>query len=965
MKKNLKKFLSCVMSLVMVISSVTITSTVAKGDATTEEMVVSGIYNLALGKTITANPTKQEGDDAALSDGDLDGQHAATTFATTGTYFQIDLGAIYDATTIDQIVVKYKENSDGDTPTKGYQIQYSTNGLDFTTVKEVDGATVKDACTNNNLLEVQEMELTEGAVRYVRLYYPDSYTWGIQAREIAVLDVNGDVKTVEVEKCEKAAGVVVTSPDYNTLTYNITAGENQEGYKYIVYLDDKQLVGNGVDAGVDYTVTDVTAGYHTIKVISAYNGLASDPIYGEYMDVIDISSLISSSKNVSNKNVNNLASVVGVSGFYDEHSITTAQVALDGKIEIGEGNDKALRTAEGSPQYIVIDLGDYYTPSEMDKVLIGYSNNRTYAATTKIEFSLDNVTYETVGESTGFECVVDGSTAALNSVKVDATDYTQAAVRYVKVTLSDGASGWGYVVNEISLIANTDEPTIMGSNIPEAADILINTEVLETVKYTIVAGENQEGLTYVVSLGEKIVNNSAVAGTEYVLEGVEAGTHTLKVCTLQDGWQSKGITKSATVDGYTSYIKDTLNLALKTEHPNVTATCDNDNLSPNYLQGSQDISAGIDAINDGIYDNYSHHSGYLQTRPDSSEANVIYDLGRDYLPTDIHSVVAMYENNNHRATEYEILFSADGINYEQVFYVKDAKYSKFMSDLVDVSNYTQDTVRYVKYHIINGNYIKHYNDDGSVHYGSSGYHLCELAVMGKTSLMPEKVEGLVVESPTYNKVVVKWVDSADPDMAYRVYVNGSVISSDIPAGVQTFDFIISAGTYNVSVAGVKNEFAGIRNTASVSVEAETTTPKPTTQPQTTPKPTTQTTTTPKPTTPNPTVTQTQTTTVAPTQPTTTETKKIGKTKIQKAKVGKRKVSLKLKKVQGAKGYRIKYATNKKFKKAKTKMTKNVNVVIKKLRKGKKYYFKAQAYKLVKGKKRYGAWSNVKVSKKVK
>lgn len=73
----------------------------------------------------------------------------------------------------------------------------------------------------------------------------------------------------------------------------------------------------------------------------------------------------------------------------------------------------------------------------------------------------------------------------------------------------------------------------------------------------------------------------------------------------------------------------------------------------------------------------------------------------------------------------------------------------------------------------------------------------------------------------------------------------------------------------------------------------------------------------------------------------------------------------LMKVKGAKGYQIKYSTSKKFKK---KLTKTINSkkrirTIKKLKNNKKYYFKARAYKIVNGKKKYGKWSIVKVLSK--
>ena len=72
-------------------------------------------------------------------------------------------------------------------------------------------------------------------------------------------------------------------------------------------------------------------------------------------------------------------------------------------------------------------------------------------------------------------------------------------------------------------------------------------------------------------------------------------------------------------------------------------------------------------------------------------------------------------------------------------------------------------------------------------------------------------------------------------------------------------------------------------------------------------------------------------------------------------------------VTGASGYQVQYSTSSKFKSAKTATVKkgsSKKTTIKKLTKGKKYYFKVRAYKTVNGKKVYGAWSSVK-SVKVK
>lgn len=92
--------------------------------------------------------------------------------------------------------------------------------------------------------------------------------------------------------------------------------------------------------------------------------------------------------------------------------------------------------------------------------------------------------------------------------------------------------------------------------------------------------------------------------------------------------------------------------------------------------------------------------------------------------------------------------------------------------------------------------------------------------------------------------------------------------------------------------------------------------------------------------------------------------KLTKAKISKATRAKnnKKISLTLKRVKNATGYQIKYSTSKKFAKKVTNTitSKKLKVTLNKLKTKKKYYIKARAYVSVNGKKKYGAWSNVKV-----
>ena len=93
---------------------------------------------------------------------------------------------------------------------------------------------------------------------------------------------------------------------------------------------------------------------------------------------------------------------------------------------------------------------------------------------------------------------------------------------------------------------------------------------------------------------------------------------------------------------------------------------------------------------------------------------------------------------------------------------------------------------------------------------------------------------------------------------------------------------------------------------------------------------------------------------------TVKVKAPSKVKLTSAKNGKgKKLTVKWKKVTGAKGYQLQYALNKKFKKKKSVQTKKTKYTIKKLKKKKTYYIRVRAYKMNGKKKVYGKWSTVK------
>lgn len=87
----------------------------------------------------------------------------------------------------------------------------------------------------------------------------------------------------------------------------------------------------------------------------------------------------------------------------------------------------------------------------------------------------------------------------------------------------------------------------------------------------------------------------------------------------------------------------------------------------------------------------------------------------------------------------------------------------------------------------------------------------------------------------------------------------------------------------------------------------------------------------------------------------------GKVKLKSVKkVKKGRVRVKWAKTASVSGYELQYATNRKFKNAKRKQVGKVksSVTLKKLKTGKKYYFRMRAYRVVNGKKVYGLYSGV-------
>lgn len=495
---------------------------------TVEEMVADGQFNIGLGKNVVALPNKQNGEggsESDLTDGNFEGKHIATAFATTGTSYTLDLGDAYDSATIDKLVVKYKENNGGDTPVNGYEIQYSTNGVDFETVKKVTGDSVKDACENKNCVDTQDMTGVTGAVRYIRFYYPEAYTWGVQVREIAALSTDKNAKKAELQYCDDPAEVTVKSDKYCQITYTIKAGENQDDYKYMVYLNNN-LVGDRVTAGT-YTIDNLDAGTYTVKVVSYYNKLTSKGISKEVkVDDGSLKDYINTVRNISKGAKITVDKVYEGEGNQDVSSLTDGIVS--------DNNGVCVHTEHGAQTATInMDLGENYLISNIEEFLIAFKADNTYAKTYTVEFSADGQNFQEMIN------VKDAKYKDVMENKIDPSTYNYDTVRYVRVKLNDGSYSWGYQISEVA---------IMGTDIympVEPEGLVVESPTYNTVTVTWTGADN--GQTYWVYIDGKVKDmNLASAGT-YTYNNIDAGTHIVKVTSRLNGIESKGVTKEVVV----------------------------------------------------------------------------------------------------------------------------------------------------------------------------------------------------------------------------------------------------------------------------------------------------------------------------------------------------------------------------------------------------------------------------------
>lgn len=250
------------------------------------ELTADSKSNLALKKKVTVYPGCAEGSIDYLNDGQYTTgvNYAALTSEwnySGESYAVIDLGACYDASTIDQIVVQYK-NADADDSvySKKYEIQYSTDNSEFRNVVPQKTVTYFQTADNDTIdyLTMDDVSSVEGAVRYVKVYYPVTAQYGMQLYEIAVLDTNGNAATIEATTTIPSITVIdpIEAPEGATWT---DMGETANAkYQCYISTNENKIADKFVNAenNLQFSVKEFAAPFKSVKI----NGVEVDKTNG-------------------------------------------------------------------------------------------------------------------------------------------------------------------------------------------------------------------------------------------------------------------------------------------------------------------------------------------------------------------------------------------------------------------------------------------------------------------------------------------------------------------------------------------------------------------------------------------------------------------------------------------------------------------------------------------------------------
>ena len=806
MKKIIRRTLAIALSLSMVFSGFMFSA--AKVDAATltqdeiDSIAGNGtMTNMVLNSAATAYPGVAEGNVANLTNGNFSGHCALSSgWGYSGeAYAILDLGAIYKSESLDEIVCAYKDYADNDTVVgRTYNIQYSEDLASWDTV--YTSGTIAAADLEDSKASVNDVSNITGRVRYIKIDYPSLPTYGIQLTEIAVLAA--DPELAPVETCADPAAVTASSTGLGKITFNITAGEDQEGYVYSANLDSPngQLLNATCQAGVDYTY-DVVGGDHTVFVQSHYNGAISPGINSNQVTV-----------NTYATKVTDPTWNYGYQKTFtmDSGSSTEGNGSVTDGVISSSAYSTATKGQAGS--WFTIDLVDTWKATSFETLAVWFRSNvgGTYPQNggMKFQYSTDGVDFTDVAILTQSEFSAQkGSQTNPFLITGDVSGLSTGAVRYVRVYFPNSVA-YGAQITEFGVYdIDGDAELAPVETVDDPAGFTAESDDYNEITGTITpaTGQVEDGYTWNVYLDGDLAAEGLTGG-DYRLDGVEAGSYDVTVKSYKDGFLSTGLTVAdvAVSDGFT-YSSTT-----------GTGVYDDSNENGTNLitQNGATVSGVTATASNGNATNAIDYNGGTRWEASASDPQwLCVDLG---AVKTIKEVDAWWETAS--AKDFKVQVSTDGTNFKTVAIVNGAASGANRRDTIVLAN------------TVSGRYVRIYDTARTTNWGHSIFEMAvydgQIAPDNYMDVTDYKAQGTY---PTETgKIFAGWFEDAEftteytetTGYAYAKFIDDDVLTTKFQiatddtavrfiSSVDSMDFeevgFIFTGTYGNAVITEKTK----------------------------------------------------------------------------------------------------------------------------------------------------------------
>lgn len=764
MKKLSKRILAFMISLAMVASAFTFNVFEVKAAGLSQDEIDSiaghgSMTNLFLNKTADVHYRVAEGLLGNLTNGSLTNGHCALSGGTgwganAPAYFTIDLGDYYVASSLNELVLAYKDNNPNDTViNRTFSIQYSLDNITYDTKYTSDAV----SSFNDDNATVTNISGFSGNVRFIRIYYNTTADYGIQLTEAAVLATNPTHPSGGT--CANPSAVVAQSDKPGEISFSITPGANQEDYIYSARLDSPQgeLLNNYCLGNATYTY-EVSSGNHSIFVQSHHGIDVSEGIYSNTVSVVTFETLASDGNyNYAYGKDYTISSGTPTEG---NGSITNGTISNGDYVTADKGQ-------AGSWQ--CIDLGNSYTASRFENVVVWFRSNvgGTFPETNCgiiIQYSADGSQWRDVVTLTQSQFNEQVTGAQPFPIITDVSE-ASGEVRYVRAYFP-AAVAYGAQITEIGVFdLDASTETVVNPDNFTAVSSSYN-----TITGTITAATGHSDYKYNVYLNDTLTLSGIDAGS-YTINHLDAGTYEVKCKSVHNNHKSDGISVSNVVVASGFTYTDTVGTGL---FPDT-----NNNLN-NYVRKSGMTIPGVTATESSKANDGSSGLAAIDNDPGTRWESLQSDP--QWIQVDLGSVKSVKEIDmwweTANSKDFTINVSSNGIDYTEVAFVNGASAGGNRRDSIVLTSAT------------NARYIKVYSSARNTDFGNSIWDMAIYGTGSTPNLCTVTIDGTqlaeLLEGATYTMPNVGMTEYAengyylnsDPSKAYapgdQIVVNGNL-----------------------------------------------------------------------------------------------------------------------------------------------------------------------------------------------